>query len=1178
MPSLSRDLRKNLENTVKAARTTAEAGARKALDLLAVGHHEPWPSLTPDQRKLRNRLRAHARQLGDPRDTQKGTQGTARLVSEVAYEQWHRLLFARFLAETDLLIEPASGMALSLDECQELAREQGRDWLPVACEFAERMLPQIFRRGDPVLEIALPPETRSELEDLLKSLSREVFLADDSLGWVYQFWQANRKEEVNLAGNKIGADELPAVTQLFTEDYMVEFLLHNTLGAWWAGRCATISDSKFQIENCPDEAAARAACALPGIEWKYLRFVSSDSSSDSVPSVVKKVWTPAAGTFDGWPRTAAALRMLDPCMGSGHFLVFALPILVAFRMAEENLTRAQAVHAVLRDNLHGLELDPRCTQIAAFNLALAAWKLAGHQPLPSLHLACSGLSVGAEKEAWLKLADRAAQASPLAPDQQLIGGESNLADNLRQRLRWGMGQLYDLFKQAPLLGSLLNPRKLRGEGMMFTWDELRPLVEEALAAESTDEEASELAVTAKGLAKAAEILAGKFTLVATNVPYLGRGKQDEILAGYCEVNHREAKVDLATCFMDRSISFSCEDGSFAVVTPQSWLSQDKYDKCRKIYLTDTQWQMAAQLGTGAFRSITGEVVKPLLFIATNTVPKQENFIGLDVISSKEPDEKATDLSRIACLFISQHIQLSNPRNRISFGAGGDQQRLLDYADYSNGIQTGDSPRFSRSFWEITESQSGWEKKQTTINETRLYGGMTEVLWWQNGQGDLTAFVREKLESDNTGAWLRGKNVWGKRGVLISAMGKLHASLYLGDLFDDNTVAIVAADEAQLAAIWTACSDASFHDEVRKIDKKLNVRGPLVEIPFDLAHWQKVAAEKYPNGLPAPHSDDPTQWLFTGHPKGADQALHVAFARLLGYRWPRQTHSSFPNCPALGPDGLEAHADADGIVPLSTLRGEASAAERLNALLAAAYGLEWSAAKLRELLAAAGSDAEKLDDWLRDEAFAQHCALFHQRPFVWHIWDGLKGGFSAFVNYHHLAGPDGLGRRTLEKLIFSYLGDWIDAQRAAQKAGVEGSDARLAAAEHLRRELEAILAGEPPYDLFIRWKPLGQQPLGWEPDINDGVRLNLRPWMAARPLNARGASACILRATPKVKWDKDRGKEPERPKADYPWFWGWENATEAQQAGKEPFEGGSTFDGNRWNEVHLSLAQKRTARL
>src|SRR5688572_13862409 len=164
MASLHRNLRRDLENAVKKARRVAEAGARQAVEQLAVDHHEPWSALSPDQRKLRNRLRAHGRQLGDKLDEKKGTQSIDRLARECAYEHWHRLLFARFLAENDLLVEPESGMALSLDECRELAREQSRDWLVLASDLAQRMLPQIFRAGDPVLELALPPEKRQELE------------------------------------------------------------------------------------------------------------------------------------------------------------------------------------------------------------------------------------------------------------------------------------------------------------------------------------------------------------------------------------------------------------------------------------------------------------------------------------------------------------------------------------------------------------------------------------------------------------------------------------------------------------------------------------------------------------------------------------------------------------------------------------------------------------------------------------------------------------------------------------------------------------------------------------------------------------------------------------------------------------------------------------------------------
>jgi hypothetical protein len=309
MPTLSKENRKLLENAVASVRAIAVKGATTVLrDQFAVGESAPWPHMTKEEGALRVQLRAHGRQLGDRRDSQRDTQELERLAQACAYEHWHRMLFARFLAENDLLLDPDHGVAMTLDEIRELAREQHRDWQELAAELAQRMLLAVFRPEDPVLLITLPPETRQQLEEKLASLPAEIFQADDSLGWVYQFWQRDEKDRVNKSEVKIGADELSAVTQLFTEDYMVLFLLENTLGAWWT--------AKRQAEG--------KDTALPGYAWTYLR-LNDDGS-------------PAAGAFDGWPRTAKELRVLDPCMGSGHFLVFALPILARMRMEEESLT------------------------------------------------------------------------------------------------------------------------------------------------------------------------------------------------------------------------------------------------------------------------------------------------------------------------------------------------------------------------------------------------------------------------------------------------------------------------------------------------------------------------------------------------------------------------------------------------------------------------------------------------------------------------------------------------------------------------------------------------------------------------------------------------------------------------------------------------------------------------
>lgn len=381
---------------------------------------------------------------------------------------------------------------------------------------------------NPVLRVTLPQETRLELDAKLESLPPEIFIADDSLGWVYQFWQRDEKERVNKSEVKIGADELPAVTQLFTEDYMVLFLLENTLGAWWT--------AKRRAEGKDP--------ALPGYTFRYLR-LNDDGS-------------PAAGGFDGWPRTTKELKVLDPCMGSGHFLVFALPILARMRMEEEGLSLTDALAAALKDNLFGLEIDERCAQIAAFNLALAAWRMAGkHFALPELNLACSGVGPNANKEQWIKLGEEIAARGGMPASTNLFGTEDSL---LSEPVKRTMESLHELFSQAPVLGSLIDPSRLRVDLFQTDYKSVAPFLAAVLKAENATEETREQVIAAAGMVKAASILGGNYSLVCTNVPYVGEKRQSELLKAYCSRNHPEAKADLATCFVARCVELSSIGG------------------------------------------------------------------------------------------------------------------------------------------------------------------------------------------------------------------------------------------------------------------------------------------------------------------------------------------------------------------------------------------------------------------------------------------------------------------------------------------------------------------------------------------------------------------------------------------------------------------------------------------
>ena len=174
----------------------------------------------------------------------------------------------------------------------------------------------------------------------------------------------------------------------------------------------------------------------------------------------------------------------------------------------------------------------------------------------------------------------------------------------------------------------------------------------------------------------------------------------------------------------------------------------------------------------------------------------------------------------------------------------------------------------------------------------------------------------------------------KKGIAIQRMVSLNTTLFSGEVFDDSVAPLIPDDPKALLAIFAFCQSSDFKEAVRRINHQPKViPGALTKIPFDLSHWQSIAADKYPDGLPKPYSDDPTQWLFTDIPIVPTSRLHVAVARLLGYRWPRQTGSSFLRLPSRSdPMGWRSSSTEDGIVCLPAVNREQPAAARLRQLL------------------------------------------------------------------------------------------------------------------------------------------------------------------------------------------------------------------------------------------------------
>ena len=347
------------------------------------------------------------------------------------------------------------------------------------------------------------------------------------------------------------------------------------------------------------------------------------------------------------------------------------------------------------------------------------------------------------------------------------------------------------------------------------------------------------------------------------------------------------------------------------MTPQNWLFLTSYKKLRKKLLKQRTWNLVARLGPGAFETVTGEVVKACLFIASRGEPTARPIIdaatqrqgaeihGLDVTDSSTTAEKAVKLREGEIGSVTQVRQLENPDARIVVDATPSISLLSEFADALVGLQTSDDAMFVIAYWELRFIDKGvWEYLQSTPERFAETDGLSWLVRWERGRGALLSLP--------TAYPTKGLKAVGRVGVAVHRMQRIFGYRYGKERFHQNVAVVVPVSESQFAAVWCFCSSPEYHEAVRRIDQKLNVtNATLVKVPFDLDRWTAVAQERYPNGLSEPYSDDPTQWIFHGHPCGSviwdEEAkwtshgpprvdatvLQVAVARILGYRWPAE---------------------------------------------------------------------------------------------------------------------------------------------------------------------------------------------------------------------------------------------------------------------------------------------------
>jgi hypothetical protein len=529
------DVSELLRASVSIGRKASLKAARAALEALAVNPGAPCPGMSASQAAARERLLARARQIGD------GPHGIGCLAEEAAYEHWHRMFFARYLADNELLMYGDGSTPVTIGECRELAREDGAGsgW-EIAGRLAAAMLPQVFRPDSPVFELEFPPELQREMESSVESLPSEIFMDTDTICDVYAAWAdplAMSADSTRARGGRRDAD----------------FLTDNCLGAWWAAKVSGRLDVRElmpgtaeALHNAGTEEELRDFFSIPGeggLPLKHMRFVKAGGRGGG--------WMPAAGWPDGTQAELSGFAAIDPFCGSGRFLVSLFNRLVPMRMFLEGLSARDAADAVLRENIHGLERDARGAGLAVFALALAAWKYpkTGYRSLPELNIACSGLSAGASKEEW----------------EDLAGDSHNL--------RIALGMMHGTFRDAPAIGSLMDLER-SDAAAIAGWERERACLAEATAKalrQGRPGEAGRAAVAAQGLAKTEELLSRRYNLVAANLPSLPRARQDGRLRRFCARYYPKSKHDLASAAAERSMRLCSDGGDACFIIPEKFV-------------------------------------------------------------------------------------------------------------------------------------------------------------------------------------------------------------------------------------------------------------------------------------------------------------------------------------------------------------------------------------------------------------------------------------------------------------------------------------------------------------------------------------------------------------------------------------------------------------------------------
>ncbi len=1088
--------------------------------------------------------------------------GYQQVMEEVAYTWFNRFSALRFMEVNGYLpshvrvftdennaFKPqilAEALHLELDKLDkdkvyalketEQTEELYKYLLIVQCNALNSILPGMFQTIADYTELLLPDNLLREgsvIEQMISQIPEDNWQdAVQIIGWLYQYYNSEKKDDVFAAlkkNVKITKENIPAATQLFTPDWIVRYMVENSLGRLWV---EGHPDAKAQLLPTPEEQAAYTAGNRDPEDTKWHYYLEEAQQEPQVQAQLSEIRKQYADLIP------EQIKVIDPCCGSGHILAYLFDVLMQI-YENYGYTPRDAVTSILQNNLYGLDIDDRAAQLAYFAVMMKARRydrrFFSHTTQP--HVYAIEESNRIEK-----------------PDvEYFCNGKLELKDAMHTILT----QLHDAKEYGSIL--TITPQD---------WDALYARFDEVADESSFHRESIRKKLLP--LVRVAQTLAQKYDVVVTNPPYMGASNMNSGLSEYVKKYYPDSKSDLFAVFIEVCSRMAKQNGYQAMITQHAWMFLSSFEKLReKMMLTETI--SMAHLGARAFEEIGGEVVQPTAFVRcanhvegykgtycrliepTSQQGKEEMFLAGQKRYTANQDDFAKIPGASVAYWVSKKLY-STFRNSL----------LYDYTISDGQNKTGDNAKFVREFWEVRNSNVGKGKKWLFYAKgggyRKWYGNLSEVVNWSEE-------AREFYKNDKI-CRIIPEYLWYKAGITWSLISNNPSFRLLPEeaTFDVGGSSIFLKDNSNIEFVLGLLNSKVFSYVQKIVNPTINIQVKDIRVmPFVKKNENEITglAEECSFLSKEDWDSFETSWDFTRHPfikaitkypnmmdigniylaecydiwageceerfeklKANEEELNRIFIDIYGLqdeltpevedkdvtvrkadlgRDVRSFISYAVGCmfgrysPTY--DGL-AYAggtwddgkyniykpDADGIIPICDDEYfEDDMMGRFVEFVRVVYGdssLEDNLRFIANALGGKGQPKEVIRNYLLNDFYADHCKIYQKRPIYWLFDSGKKNGFKCLI-YLHRYQPDTIARiRT----------DYVHEQQARYRTAIEGLEKQVAAATStservkLTKQLNKVQAQDTELHQYEeKVHALADQMI--KIDLDDGVKHN-----------------------------------------------------------------------------------------